>query len=66
MSLFQQFHGDFHGHALVAGGAGVQVVAGVVYMIGKGVFADFEKPVTAAAALWNGSDFDYAVEDAAL
>ena len=36
------------------------------YMIGKGVFADFEKPVTAAAALWNGSDFDYAVEDAAL
>ena len=29
-TLFQQFHGHFHGHALVAGGAGVQVVAGVV------------------------------------
>ena len=35
-------------------------------MIGGGVFASFEKPVTAAAALWNGTDYDFAVQDASL
>ena len=34
------------------------------YMISGGVFADFEKPVTAAAALWNGSAYSLAVADA--
>ena len=36
------------------------------WMIGKGVFADFEKPVTAASALWNGTSYDFAVMDAPL
>ena len=36
------------------------------WMIGKGVFADFEKPVTAASALWNGASYDFAVMDAPL
>jgi len=34
------------------------------HVIGKGVFADFEKPVTAAAAVWNGSSYELAVSDA--
>lgn len=34
------------------------------YMIRGGRFADFEHPVTAAAAIWNGSDFDLAALDA--
>ena len=34
------------------------------YMISGGVFADFEKPVTAAAALWNGSAYQLAAADA--
>jgi len=34
------------------------------YMISGGVFADFEKPVTAAGALWNGSGYSLAVADA--
>ncbi len=34
------------------------------HVIGQSVFADFELPVTAAAALWNGSDYDLAVQDA--
>ena len=34
------------------------------YMISGGVFADFEKPVTAASALWNGSGYSLAVADA--
>ena len=34
------------------------------YMISGGVFADFEKPVTAAGALWNGSGYTLAVADA--
>ena len=36
------------------------------YMISGGVFADFEKPVTSAAALWNGSGYSLAVADADL
>ncbi len=36
------------------------------YMISGGVFADFEKPVTAAAALWNGTGFDLAAADAEI
>jgi IMP cyclohydrolase len=32
------------------------------YIIKKGVFADFELPVTAAAVLANGTAFDIAVE----
>ena len=36
------------------------------YMISGGVFADFEKPVTAAGALWNGSGYSLAVADAKL
>ena len=35
-----------------------------VYMISGGVFADFEKPVTAAGALWNGSGYSLAAADA--
>ena len=34
------------------------------YMISGGVFAGFEKPVTAAGALWNGSGYSLAVADA--
>jgi len=34
------------------------------YMISGGVFADFEKPVTAAGALWNGSGYSLAAADA--
>ena len=34
------------------------------YMISGGVFADFEKPVTAAAALWDGSTYRLAAADA--
>ena len=34
------------------------------YMIGGGVFADFEKPVTAAAAFWTGDGYHLAVKDA--
>ena len=34
------------------------------YMISGGVFADFEKPVTAAAALWDGSGYRLAAADA--
>ena len=34
------------------------------YMISGGVFADFEKPVTAAAALWDGSAYRLAAADA--
>ena len=36
------------------------------YMISGGVFADFEKPVTSAGALWNGSGYSLAVADAEL
>ena len=36
------------------------------YMISGGVFAGFEKPVTSAAALWNGSGYSLAVADADL
>ena len=36
------------------------------YMIYGGVFADFEKPVTAAGALWNGSGYSLAVADAKI
>ena len=36
------------------------------YMISGGVFADFEKPVTAASALWNGSGYSLAVADAKI
>ena len=36
------------------------------YMISGGVFADFEKPVTAAGALWNGSGYSLAVADAKI
>ena len=31
-----------------------------------GVFANFEKPVTSAAVLWNGSGYSLAVADADL
>lgn len=34
------------------------------YMISGGVFGGFEKPVTAAGALWNGSGYSLAVADA--
>lgn len=34
------------------------------YMISGGEFASFEKPVTAASALWNGSSYELAVSDA--
>lgn len=34
------------------------------YVIGGGVFADFEHPVTAAAAVWNGEKFELAAQDA--
>jgi len=34
------------------------------YMISGGEFASFEKPVTAASALWNGSSYELAVCDA--
>ena len=34
------------------------------YMISGGVFASFEKPVTAASALWNGSTYELAAADA--
>lgn len=34
------------------------------HLIRGGVFADFEKPVTAAAATWNGSSYELAVADA--
>ena len=34
------------------------------YMISGGVFADFEKPVTAAAAVWTGNGYHLAVKDA--
>ncbi len=34
------------------------------FVIGKGVFSDFEKPVTAAAAVWNGSSYELSVADA--
>ena len=34
------------------------------YMISGGVFASFEKPVTAASALWNGSAYELAAADA--
>ncbi len=34
------------------------------HMISGGVFADFEQPVTAAAAVWNGSSYDLASLDA--
>lgn len=34
------------------------------YVISGGVFADFEKPVTAAAAMWNGKGYELAVADA--
>ena len=34
------------------------------HVIDGGVFADFEKPVTAAAAVWNGTDYDLAAIDA--
>lgn len=34
------------------------------YVIKGGVFAGFEKPVTAASALWNGSVYELAVADA--
>ena len=36
------------------------------YMISGGVFADFEKPVTAASALWNGSGYSLSVADAKI
>lgn len=36
------------------------------YMISGGVFADFEKPVTAAAALWNGKNYELAAADAVI
>lgn len=36
------------------------------YMISGGVFADFEKPVTAASAIWNGAGYDLAVADAKI
>ena len=36
------------------------------YMISGGIFADFEKPVTAAAALWNGSSYRLAAADAEI
>ena len=34
------------------------------HVISGGVFAEFENPVTAAAAVWNGTDYDLAVKDA--
>lgn len=34
------------------------------HVIRGGVFAGFEKPVTAASAVWNGADYDLAVMDA--
>lgn len=34
------------------------------HVIDGGVFADFEKPVTAAAAVWNGTGYDLAAIDA--
>ena len=34
------------------------------HVISGGVFASFEHPVTAAAALWNGTGYDLAVQDA--
>ena len=34
------------------------------HVIGRGVFADFEKPVTAAAAVWNGSSYELSIADA--
>jgi len=34
------------------------------HVISGGVFAGFEHPVTAAAALWNGTGYDLAVQDA--
>lgn len=34
------------------------------HVIGKGVFAEFEKPVTAAAAVWTGDAYELAVADA--
>ncbi len=36
------------------------------YMISGGVFGGFEKPVTAASAVWNGKKYDLAVADAAV
>jgi IMP cyclohydrolase len=34
------------------------------HVIGGGVFASFENPVTAAAAFWNGASYELAVADA--
>ena len=34
------------------------------YVIDGGLFNDFENPVTAAAAVWNGADYELAVKDA--
>lgn len=34
------------------------------HVISGGVFAEFENPVTSAAAVWNGTDYDLAVKDA--
>ena len=34
------------------------------HVIGGGVFAEFENPVTAAAAVWNGAGYELAVKDA--
>ena len=34
------------------------------YVISQGVFADFENPVTSAAAVWTGSGYHLSVKDA--
>ena len=34
------------------------------YVIGQGVFADFENPVCSAAAVWTGEGYHLAVKDA--
>ena len=34
------------------------------YVISQGVFADFENPVTSAAAVWTGSEYHLSVKDA--
>ena len=34
------------------------------YVIRRGRFAEFENPVTAAAAVWNGNGYDLAAQDA--
>ena len=46
------------------GFAGLSAADACRHLIDGGIFADFEKPVTAAAAVWNGTDYDLAALDA--